>query len=100
MDNGRSSRQRACDPSPICGERATKHFSPRVAWNIAGRDLEPKIDWIVISATYLVGLYLEHDPFEAFRAIEPTARPTPALFVYDASRPDVKKALAIAFDRK
>lgn len=68
-------------------------------WNIAGADVRRRADWIVISATYLDGLYLANDPFESFRAIAPTARPTPTLFLFDAARPDVKAALAQAMAR-
>jgi 4-amino-4-deoxy-L-arabinose transferase-like glycosyltransferase len=63
-------------------------------WDIAGPAVKRRADWIVISATYLVGLYVPNDRFEPFRRIEPTARPTPTLFVYDASRPEVQSALA------
>lgn len=68
-------------------------------WSTAPEDAKAKADWIVISATYLAGLYLENDPFEGFRSVEPFARPTPAIFVYDTSRPDVKAALARAIAR-
>lgn len=68
-------------------------------WHIAGPQVKRRADWIVISATYLDGLYLPNDPFQAFRAIAPTARPAPSLFLYDASRPEVKSALAVAMAR-
>ena len=68
-------------------------------WHIAGPDVKLRADWIVISATYLDGLYLQNDPFQAFRAIAPTARPTPSLFLYDASRAEVRAALAVAMAR-
>jgi len=67
-------------------------------WN-AGPDVKARADWIVISATHLVGLYVPNDAFEPFRALKPFARPTPTLFVYDASRPEVKDALAEASAR-
>ena len=69
-------------------------------WDIAGPQVKTRADWIVISATYLDGLYVDNDPFEAFRAIEPTARPTPTLFLYSAQRPEVKAALAQAMARR
>jgi Dolichyl-phosphate-mannose-protein mannosyltransferase len=69
-------------------------------WDIAGPQVKTRADWIVISATFLDGLYVDNDPFEAFRAIEPTARPTPTLFVYNAQRPEVKAALAKAMARR
>jgi len=69
-------------------------------WDIAGPQVKARADWIVISATYLDGLYVDNDPFRAFRAIEPTARPTPTLFVYSAQRPEVKAALADAMARR
>ena len=68
-------------------------------WHLAGPQVKLGADWIVISATYLDGLYLQNDPFQAFRAIAPTARPTPSLFLYDASRAEVKAALAVAMAR-
>jgi len=63
-------------------------------WNFAGPDVKARTDWIVISATHLVGLYVPNDMFAPFRALKPFARPTPTLFVFDASRPEVKAALA------
>jgi len=69
------------------------------AWEIAGPDVKARTDWIVISATHLVGLYVPNDRFRAFRALAPFARPTPALFLYDASRPEVKAAIADATAR-
>jgi 4-amino-4-deoxy-L-arabinose transferase-like glycosyltransferase len=69
-------------------------------WEIAGPQVKNRADWIVISATYLDGLYLANDPYELFRSIEPSARPTPTLFVYSTDRPDVKAALAQAMARR
>lgn len=69
-------------------------------WDLTGPQQKLRADWIVISATYLDGLYLANDPFEAFRSIEATARPTPSLFLYDAARPEVKAALAQAMARR
>jgi hypothetical protein len=69
-------------------------------WDIAGADVKRRADWIVVSATYLDGVYVPNDAFEGFRSIAPTARPTPSLFVYDASRPEVKAAVALAIARK
>lgn len=68
-------------------------------WSVAGAPVKARADWIVISATYLVGVYTGTDPFQPFRAIEPDARPTPALFVYNTARPEVKAALATAIAR-
>ena len=68
-------------------------------WNFAGPDVKARTDWIVISATHLVGLYVPNDTFAPFRDLKPFARPTPTLFVYDASRPEVKAALAEATAR-
>ena len=68
-------------------------------WNFAGPDVKARTDWIVISATHLVGLYVPNDTFAPFRALKPFARPTPTLFVYDASRPEVKAAVAEATAR-
>jgi hypothetical protein len=68
-------------------------------WGIAGADVKARADWIVISATHLVGLYVPNDAFRAFRALKPTARPTPTLFVFDGSRPEVKAAVAEAMER-
>jgi hypothetical protein len=69
-------------------------------WHLTGPSQKLRADWIVISATYLDGLYLVNDPFEAFRSIEASARPTPSLFLYDAARPDVKAALAEAIAKQ
>jgi hypothetical protein len=83
------------------GSAPTEDYDVHVwLWDIAGPQVKTRADWIVISATYLDGLYLDRDPFEAFRAIEPTARPTPTLFVYSAQRPEVKAALAQAMARR
>jgi 4-amino-4-deoxy-L-arabinose transferase-like glycosyltransferase len=83
------------------GSAPTEDYDVHVwLWDIAGPQVKNRADWIVISATYLDGLYLDRDPFEAFRAIEATARPTPTLFVYRAQRPDVKAALAQAMARR
>jgi 4-amino-4-deoxy-L-arabinose transferase-like glycosyltransferase len=68
-------------------------------WNLTPPQVKARCDWIVISATSLVGLYTGNDDFAAFRAIEPTVRPTATLFVYDAARPEVQAALADAIAR-
>ncbi len=68
-------------------------------WNIAGPDVKMRADWLIISATYLDGLDVPNDQFRPFRQVTPTARPTPSLFVYDTSRPEVKAAIVQAMDR-
>jgi 4-amino-4-deoxy-L-arabinose transferase-like glycosyltransferase len=68
-------------------------------WNLCGADVKARTDWVVISATHLAGLYVPNDAFAAFRALKPFARPTPALFVYDGSRQEVKDAVADAAAR-
>jgi 4-amino-4-deoxy-L-arabinose transferase-like glycosyltransferase len=49
--------------------------------------------WIAISATLMNNVYLRGDPFRDFRQISADARPSEGLFIYDASRPEVRRAL-------
>jgi hypothetical protein len=69
-------------------------------WPFATPEECRNADWIAVSATHLVGLYLDNDPFEAFRAIPPSDRAAYSILLYDASRPEVQKALAVAIERR
>jgi 4-amino-4-deoxy-L-arabinose transferase-like glycosyltransferase len=69
-------------------------------WPFADPEECRNADWIAISATHLEGLYLDNDPFEAFRAIPPSERAAYSILLYDASRPDVQKALEVALERR
>jgi 4-amino-4-deoxy-L-arabinose transferase-like glycosyltransferase len=55
-----------------------------------------RADTVVISATYLQGVFLCGDPFAALRDIEPVARIGYTLLAYDAARDDVRRAIAAA----
>jgi 4-amino-4-deoxy-L-arabinose transferase-like glycosyltransferase len=57
-------------------------------------------DWVAISATTLDGVFLQGDPFAAFRALPPAARAGYSILLYPTSRDDVRKAMAAAFRRQ
>ena len=59
-----------------------------------GRKLEAgSADWVVISATYLDGVYVPDDTFAGFREIPPSARAGYSMLLYATDRADVRDAL-------
>jgi hypothetical protein len=56
-------------------------------------------EWVAVSATLLNGLYLRGDPFRDFRSLVPGARVSEGMFLYDASKPDVRRAVAFMRSR-
>ncbi|QDT89210.1 ArnT family glycosyltransferase [Gimesia algae] len=49
--------------------------------------------YLVLSAGFLHGLYMDHDPFEAFRSIEPFKHVGYSMFVFKLDTPEAKQAL-------
>jgi hypothetical protein len=58
------------------------------------------VDWVAISATHLVGVYLTGDPFGRFRDVAPSARAGYSILLYDTRRFEVRDALNAAAARK
>jgi hypothetical protein len=54
---------------------------------------------VAVSATLLDGLYLRGDPFKGFRSLGSDARLSEGMFLYDASKPDVQRAVAFMRSR-
>ena len=53
-------------------------------------------EFVVVSATYLQGVFLCGDPFAALRMVRPSDRIGYSLMAYDVSRDDVRGALVQA----
>ena len=51
-------------------------------------------DWVAISATNLDGVYLDGDPFAAFRDVPPSARAAYSILLYATDRADVQQAIS------
>jgi hypothetical protein len=67
-----------------------------IRWDSVDQQQVARCDWIAVSATYLVGLYLLEDPFREFRTLRPDARAASTFFLYDLARPEVSSALRVA----
>jgi hypothetical protein len=67
------------------------------SWRAMDRDVPAGRDAVVvISATYLQGIFLCGDPFAAFRRLEPSGRIGYSLLAYSAQRPEVRDAIRSA----
>ncbi len=55
--------------------------------------------WVAVSATLLNGVYLRGDPFQGFRRLDPDARLSEGMFLYDVSKPGVQRAVAFMRSR-
>jgi len=56
--------------------------------------LDQSYDWIAISATFLDGVYIG-DAFAPFREIDPSDRAGYSILLYDARRPEVRRAVEL-----
>ena len=66
---------------------------------VSARQPSPSARWVVISATYLQGIFLCDDPFAEFRGLTPDDRAGYSLLIYDANRQEVQEALRLAQSR-
>jgi hypothetical protein len=67
------------------------------SWRAMDRDVPAGQDAVVvISATYLQGIFLCGDPFAGFRRLEPSGRIGYSLLAYSAQRPEVRDAIRSA----
>lgn len=67
------------------------------SWRAMDRDVPAGRDAVVvISATYLQGIFLCGDPFAGFRRLEPSGRIGYSLLAYSAQRPEVRNAIRSA----
>jgi hypothetical protein len=56
----------------------------------------PETRFVIVSATYLQGVFLCGDPFAALRPVQPSGRIGYSLMAYDIRREEVRRALAAA----
>jgi hypothetical protein len=68
-----------------------------VDWRVLGRgSIDRDAKFVVVSATYLQGVFLCGDPFAALRTLRPSDRIGYSLMAYDVSRDEVRRALVEA----
>jgi hypothetical protein len=74
--------------------------APPEAYGVSALPWDTPLDeepgWLAVSATYLQGVYLPHDPFAGFRALRPDARAAYSIFLYDLRRPEAGHAFVRA----
>ena len=67
-----------------------------VDWRAVANGSDPETRFVIVSATYLQGVFLCGDPFAVLRPVQPSDRIGYSLMAYDVRREEVRRALAAA----